>query len=70
MLKKQFELKEGEFLSVGNRIETDLKPAKICGGFTCWFRHGEHSEESTSSAEPRPDYIIHHHRELIVTCNL
>lgn len=57
------------FLSIGNRISTDLIPAKKFQALTCHFKYGEHLEEKVQSEEIS-DFVIHNHKELILKCNL
>ncbi len=57
------------FLSIGNRISTDLIPAKRFQALTCHFRYGEHLEEKVQS-EQASDFVINNHKELILKCNL
>lgn len=57
------------FLSIGNRISTDLIPAKKFQALTCHFKYGEHLEEKVQS-ELKCDFVINNHKELILKCNL
>ncbi|MFN7454565.1 MAG: NIF family HAD-type phosphatase [Pseudobdellovibrionaceae bacterium] len=68
---KNFSAKHsGKFLSIGNRIDTDLLPAKKFGGDTCLFCYGEHSDQITKLEGPAPDYVIYSHDELITKVGL
>ena len=69
-LTSKYSLLKNEFLSIGNRLETDIKEAQQVGGSTCWFRYGEHSQTDLFLNETQPDYTITHHRDLISTCKL
>jgi FMN phosphatase YigB (HAD superfamily) len=51
-------------LSVGNRITTDLRPAKEWGAWTCHFAYGEHQNEALTSPFDQVDYRVHNHFEL------
>lgn len=57
-------LKEGSFLSIGNRKRTDLRSAKLMGGWTCWFAYGEHIAETEEQIADRPDFTIYDHFQL------
>jgi putative hydrolase of the HAD superfamily len=59
-----------EFLSVGNRLSSEIRDAKKLGGWTCFFAHGEHLGEKPEAPEDTPDFTITHHRELIEKCGL
>ena len=63
-------LRKDELLSVGNRITTDIREAKMAGGLTCHFRYGEHIDEKGSKPEDVPDFTISHHRDLRNVCKL
>ncbi|GIL17612.1 MAG: hypothetical protein BroJett040_13630 [Oligoflexia bacterium] len=63
-------LTKGKFLSVGNRLSTDIREAKRSGGFTCWFKYGEHQDEKPRFPEDFPDYTVLSHQEIISTCHL
>jgi len=58
------------FISIGNRITTDLAPAKLYGGWTCLFSHGEHEKENQIQAQVVVDYTIKSHLDLIDECLL
>lgn len=59
-----------ELLSIGNRLSSEIRHAKMCGCDTCYFAFGEHLGEIPEVPEDHPDYTIHFHRELIAACNL
>lgn len=63
-----------EHLSIGNRLSTDLRPAKKLGWKTCLFAHGEHQDERNTDLAVgplgEPDFVVYHHRDLILTCKL
>jgi putative hydrolase of the HAD superfamily len=46
------------FLSIGNRVDTDLGPAKILGWQTAWVRYGEHSNLLPQRPEEIPDFEV------------
>lgn len=58
------------FLSVGNRIDTDIGEARAIGWKACWVRYGEHVSLEPQSATEQPDFVISHIRELRETCHL
>lgn len=57
-------------LAVGNRLSQEIRQAKLLGGLTCYFRHGEHSVETPQTPEERPDFIIDRWSEFIQACRL
>lgn len=59
-----------DFLSIGNRRSTDIRPAKKVGGWTCLYKYGEHSNEPVECHEDIPDFEILNHAELISKCRL
>lgn len=63
-------LQPEEFLSIGNRLSSEIRDAKRCGSDTCYFAFGEHFGEQVQFPEDRPDFTITHHQELIHTCGL
>lgn len=63
-------IKPTELLSVGNRLSSEIRDAKILGSETCYFAYGEHVGEKPQVAEDHPDYTIYHHEELIRVCGL
>ncbi len=67
---KDFSCSPIEMLSIGNRMSTDIREAKKVGGWTCWFRYGEHQNEKVECAEDKSDFEIGNHQELISTCHL
>lgn len=58
------------FLSIGNRVSTDIREAKRVGGLTCWFRYGEHQNEALESPFDHADFQVDAHDKLILTCKL
>lgn len=58
------------FLSIGNRLDTDLAPAKRLGMGTCWVRQGELRHMSATCAEEEPDYQIDRIQDLVRVCRL
>lgn len=58
------------FLSVGNRVDSDIAEAKQLGWQTCWFKHGEYRHMLPANEYEKPDYEITELRELIPTCHL
>lgn len=69
-LKNTLNLKDAEFLSIGNRRSTDIRGAKQVGGLTCLFRYGEHQNELPEVPEDNPDFEVSNHSELIRACRL
>ena len=59
-----------ELLSIGNRLSSEIRHAKLCGCDTCYFAFGEHVGEVPEVPEDNPDFTIHFHHELIAACNL
>lgn len=62
--------KTEQFLSIGNRLSTDIREAKRVGGLTCWFRYGEHQNEAIESALDEADFQVETHAQLIQICRL
>lgn len=58
------------YLSVGNRLDTDVADAKRLGWRACWIRYGEYAHMSPKDEFERPDFQINHLRELIAACRL
>lgn len=46
------------FVSVGNRVDTDLGEAKILGCKTVWIRYGEHANLTPQRPEEIPDFEV------------
>lgn len=67
-LREKYQMKPFEFLSIGNRKSTDLRFAKMLGGYTCLFHHGEHMNEEIIIPEDQPDFIVNNHQELLNLC--
>jgi FMN phosphatase YigB (HAD superfamily) len=57
-------------LSVGNRLDTDIAPAKELGWKTCWVRYGEYARSTPLTALEKPDVTIANITELIEACRL
>lgn len=45
-------------VSIGNRVDTDLGPAKILGWKTAWVRYGEHAGLTPQRPEEIPDFEV------------
>ncbi len=58
------------YLSVGNRIDTDIAEAKELGWQTCWLRYGEYKHMTPTLPLERPDYTIENLKELPQKCQL
>lgn len=69
IIEREFILPE-ELLSIGNRLSSEIRDAKRCGGRTCYFAHGEHVGETPQFPEDHPDFTVQHHKELISACGL
>jgi FMN phosphatase YigB (HAD superfamily) len=57
-------------LSIGNRLDTDIAPAKILHWATCWVQYGEYARSVPQNDFEKPDFTIKSIRELISTCRL
>ncbi|MCS6837427.1 MAG: HAD family hydrolase [Bdellovibrionaceae bacterium] len=66
----KYQIPPHQVLSVGNRLSTDLGPAKKYGMMTCWFCYGEGQDEEAQNYYEKPDFIIRHHYEMIKKCRL
>lgn len=56
------------FLSIGNRLSSEIRESKKLGMQTCYFQFGEHQDETPAGPDEIPDYTIHHHKELLTQC--
>ncbi|MFN8945381.1 MAG: HAD hydrolase-like protein [Pseudobdellovibrionaceae bacterium] len=65
---KKYPHKPSVFLSIGNRLSSEIRESKKLGMQTCYFQFGEHQDEEPASDHEHPDYVIHHHQELLTTC--
>ncbi len=68
MAKHEFPAEK--FLSVGNRVDTDLADAKILGWETCWVRYGEYAHLLPQNEFETPDFQIEQLAELAKICQL
>jgi putative hydrolase of the HAD superfamily len=59
-----------QVLSIGNRLWTDIRLAKLQGLQTCLFNYGEHQSEMPSQPEDHPDFVVQNHFELVRRCRL
>lgn len=57
-------------LSIGNRLKEEIEATKAVGGWTCYFRFGEHKGERPRNDLQVPDFEIDHHKDLIPACRL
>lgn len=55
-------------LAIGNRKKTDLRPAKINGASTCWYKYGEYLHEPESTEYESPDFTVDSFLELKEIC--
>lgn len=46
------------YLSIGNRVDSDIAFAKVLGWDTCWVRAGEYAHMLPNSRNETPDYEI------------
>lgn len=46
------------FLSIGNRVDTDLGEAKLLNWRTVWIRHGEHAHLAPAKPSEIPDFEV------------
>ena len=46
------------YISIGNRVDTDLGAAKILGWKTAWIRYGEHASLLPQRPEEIPDFEV------------
>jgi len=58
------------FLSIGNRLDTDISEAKRLGWTTCWVRYGEYASHVPVDEYEKPDFEIDALEELVSTCRL
>jgi putative hydrolase of the HAD superfamily len=58
------------FLSVGNRVDTDIAEAKELGWKTCWVRIGEYAHMGPRTKAETPDYEVSHIQDLVTVCRL
>lgn len=56
--KQNSGLEPKDFMSVGNRVDTDLAPAKALGWTTCWIDQGEHLAIRPVLEIEKPDYVL------------
>jgi FMN phosphatase YigB (HAD superfamily) len=64
------EIPAGKTLAIGNRRKTDLRPAKMNGATTCWYKYGEYLHEPESTEYESPDYTVRSFSELRKICLL
>lgn len=57
-------------LSIGNRLDTDIAPAKKIGWSTCWVRYGEYARSKPETDFEKPDFMIDKITELVSACRL
>ncbi len=67
---QEFNLPPQDILSIGNRLSTDLIPAKEMGYRTCHFQYGEHLDEIEKYSPHLIDFRVQSHQELISVCSL
>lgn len=59
-----------EYLSVGNRVDSDIAPAKRLGWKTCWVRYGEHIHMTPETADETADFEVEELKDLPQACSL
>ena len=64
------QIKPEELLAIGNRLSQEIRMAKQLNGHTCYFKFGEHADDSPQDKFEMPDYTIYSHKELIKVCQL
>lgn len=57
-------------LSFGNRLSQEIRMAKELGCTTCYFKFGEHANDTPIDNYEVPDFSIQTQKELIPTCRL
>ncbi len=67
---RQKKIEPEKTLSIGNRLKDEIRVSKSLGLHTCWFKFGEHADESPTEPDEQPDYEVAHHSELVSTCRL
>ena len=58
------------FLSIGNRVDTDIGEARKLGWRGCWVRYGEYAHMQPKDEFEKPDFIIDRIQELYTVCRL
>ena len=58
------------YISIGNRIDTDISEAKELGWKTCWVRYGEYRFLTPTLPKEKPDFIVSGLSELKTTGQL
>ncbi|PIU00645.1 MAG: hypothetical protein COT74_03700 [Bdellovibrionales bacterium CG10_big_fil_rev_8_21_14_0_10_45_34] len=51
-------------VSIGNRMSTDIVPAKLNGLKGIWVRYGEHAHEVESQFNEKPDVVVEDLKEI------
>jgi len=69
-IQKKVVRPNAEFLSVGNRVDSDLAPAKSLGWKTCWVKTGEYVHLKPADRFEIPDFEISNIVELEEACQL
>ncbi len=59
------ELAASRFLSIGNRVDTDLGEAKLLDWRTVWIRFGEHAALSPKKPSEIPDFEVSTPQDLL-----
>lgn len=59
-----------KYLSIGNRVDTDIAEAKELGWDTCWIRYGEYAHLHPQNNFEKPDYELTHIKDLAQVCQL
>ena len=57
-------------LSIGNRLDTDIGPARELGWRACWVCYGEYAHHRPATKTEEPDFIVSNVSELIEKCRL
>ena len=57
-------------LTIGNRLDHEIREGKRLGFQTCWVKQGEHRFQQPLAQHDRPDFTVDHIREMIRKCQL
>ncbi len=69
-IQKQSGFAPDRFLSIGNRLDTDIAPAKRLGWSTCWVRYGEYARCTPANSFENADVVINNINQLATACQL
>ncbi|MDZ4084389.1 MAG: HAD family hydrolase [Bdellovibrionales bacterium] len=63
--EKYSDIPARSFLSIGNRVDTDLGEAKLLDWRTVWIRHGEHAHLAPAKPSEIPDFEVATPKDLL-----